>query len=492
MNLSPRPAFYSGHLLLLRVASCIVPGSERRDWRREWEGELWHVHHASLAGGFSWSVQFQMTAFCAGSFPDAMEVRRHAASAERPASLHESPAKSILCLCAVLVVCVVAARMLMGVHAESDSARFQLRPALLSVGLADAPFSRPTISFAQYRTWEMSRQRYFDDLAFYRITTESAANRAQPFRSLRVAHATANLLPILNLPVQAAQAMPGDDHLPALVISREAWIRDFGKEPLLDGVRIRLGGQMARVAGMVSYGSWQLPGHPDAWLLESDRDLLSATPPASEGFVIAHLSSLGRSIVSSEHVPIMDDGLYGTLLDQPIDGPERLFAFALFLALLALPAVTSISMSESTFSSHRPSFSRRLYRWIFLAAKFSIGACIAYYASCDLAYWNIAGFSPMAEFAQFVIAFVLCLFTFRWAVLDQRHRCPVCLRRVTHPAQVGTASCTFLGWNGTEMICTGGHTLLHVPSLPTSWFGAQRWLYLDASWEFLFAGGDVP
>jgi hypothetical protein len=34
----------------------------------------------------------------------------------------------------------------------------------------------------------------------------------------------------------------------------------------------------------------------------------------------------------------------------------------------------------------------------------------------------------------------------------------------------------------------GGHTLLHVPSLPTSWFSSQRWMFLDSSWEFLFAG----
>jgi len=33
----------------------------------------------------------------------------------------------------------------------------------------------------------------------------------------------------------------------------------------------------------------------------------------------------------------------------------------------------------------------------------------------------------------------------------------------------------------------GGHTLLHVPAQPTSWFSDQRWLYLDSSWQFLFA-----
>ena len=75
-------------------------------------------------------------------------------------------------------------------------------------------------------------------------------------------------------------------------------------------------------------------------------------------------------------------------------------------------------------------------------------------------------YSPLAEFAQLVWCFTICLFGFRWALADQRQRCPVCLRRVTHPARVGLASRTFLGWNGTEMMCMGGHTLLHVPSLP--------------------------
>jgi hypothetical protein len=85
------------------------------------------------------------------------------------------------------------------------------------------------------------------------------------------------------------------------------------------------------------------------------------------------------------------------------------------------------------------------------------------------------------------VGFLICLFGLRWAIMDQSRRCPVCLRRVTHPARVGIASWNFLGWNGTEMICTGGHALLHVPSLPTSWFSRQRWMYLDTSWDFLFA-----
>ena len=59
--------------------------------------------------------------------------------------------------------------------------------------------------------------------------------------------------------------------------------------------------------------------------------------------------------------------------------------------------------------------------------------------------------------------------------------------RMAHPVRVGQPSRTFLEWNGTELICERGHVLLHVPEIPTSWFGAQRWVCLDGSWRFLFA-----
>ena len=183
--------------------------------------------------------------------------------------------------------------------------------------------------------------------------------------------------------------------------------------------------------------------------------------------------------------------LYGSSIDAPVEGPWGIYEFAVFLALIALPAVISVSLGDSHVSAHRPSMKQRLNRALFLGAKFALIAAIGFAASLDLAYSNTLGYSPFAECLQLLWCFTICLFGFRWAIADQRKRCPVCLRRVTNPATVGLASRTFLGWNGTEMICMGGHALLHVPSLPTSWFSGQRWLYLDSSWEFLFADSYV-
>jgi hypothetical protein len=186
-----------------------------------------------------------------------------------------------------------------------------------------------------------------------------------------------------------------------------------------------------------------------------------------------------------------DADLWGVSFDERTRGPWTIFRFAVFLAFLALPAITSVSLGESSFSSHRPSWTKNLNRWMFMIAKIALLLSIAYFASLDLSYWNASAYSALSEYAQLASSFFICLFGMRWVLLDQRERCPVCLRRVTHPAQVGQASRTFLAWNGTELICTSGHTLLHVPGLPTSWFGTQRWLYLDTSWRFLFAGPGV-
>ena len=131
---------------------------------------------------------------------------------------------------------------------------------------------------------------------------------------------------------------------------------------------------------------------------------------------------------------------------------------------------------------------RRVCRWGFLATKIALVLAIVYFASLDLAYWHATRYSLASQYVQLVASFSICLFGMQWAVLDQRQRCPVCLGRVTNPAHVGFASRTFLGWNGTELMCADGHTLLQIPGLPTSWFSTQRWLYLDTSWEFLFAG----
>ena len=75
-----------------------------------------------------------------------------------------------------------------------------------------------------------------------------------------------------------------------------------------------------------------------------------------------------------------------------------------------------------------------------------------------------------------------------WGLADQRARCRVCLRLLCFPVRVGCPGCLLLDWSGTELLCTEGHGVLHVPDMATSWDAdADRWIALDDSWRELFA-----
>jgi hypothetical protein len=446
------------------------------------------------AGAVSWTGQRHLTAFCLGSFQDAACLRHEEPKvALASASTHGSAQRCLLWLGTVLALCIFLGRFLPGIQSEQNALRNQVQPgAVLIQQVSSKDGAGSSIPYAEYRDWKAHRQRFFDAMAFYRTRLEQANLDGVVRDPWLVAHASKNLFAVLG--IAPAYTEPGSDsNIPQAFLSPALWQSEFDSRQAILGQVIRLGNRVVRIAGVAPAGLWQLPGHPDLWVLEPEDDLARSSQSAS-GHVIARLSPRGEWQADDGVFSIIAysaDGdeieLQGVRFTSQAVGPSAIYFFALFLALLALPAITSVFQSESNFASHPPAFRTKAKRCVFLLAKIGLVAALGYFAAVDIAYCHSVDYSPSAEFLQFVASFSISLFGLRWAITDQSRRCPVCLRRVTHPAQVGIASCNFLGWNGTEMICTGGHALLHVPSLPTSWFSRQRWMYLDASWDFLFA-----
>jgi hypothetical protein len=78
-------------MMILHLAALLVPRSERPEWSREWESELWYVRRNRLM-------------FCLGAFRDALWVRRNSPG-ERHAFL-QSPRRclSLLAFLAALTI----------------------------------------------------------------------------------------------------------------------------------------------------------------------------------------------------------------------------------------------------------------------------------------------------------------------------------------------------------------------------------------------------
>src|SRR5258707_5859399 len=117
---------------LLRVSSLLVPATQRPEWLREWHSEFWHVRRECLPDyGFSWEAEREVTAFCFGSYPDALCLRRHFNLAGASPAVHGSAAQCVLWLATILAICAVVARLLPGVQSELESSRYHIRPGLL-------------------------------------------------------------------------------------------------------------------------------------------------------------------------------------------------------------------------------------------------------------------------------------------------------------------------------------------------------------------------
>jgi hypothetical protein len=203
--------------------------------------------------------------------------------------------------------------------------------------------------------------------------------------------------------------------------------------------------------------------HP--WLRSPIRCLMVLTTLASVAAVFFFRSS----------------GPLDTLLRASRGHREALFAHLLmiFVACVVLPATTSLALGEYPANPYSPARARRVRRWIFLGIKLSLIVMIVFCGTLDLA--QIAGVPAL----QPHVALLGYILAFRWALIDQRRRCPVCLRLLANPVRIGRAGQTILEWSGTELVCTKGHGLLHLPEIATT-YSAQRWLDLDASWSSLF------
>jgi hypothetical protein len=489
------------HLMLLQCASWIVPSRQRAEWSAEWRAELWYVSQRCNDQDSTEACNGEdAIAFCLGAFKDAFWLRRHTPLLKAGGGFRLDSARQCgLFLAGLAAASLMVALLLPGPRNAILRSPYHDRNGLLLIcpdGYLQA--NSPTIPLERYEEWKHRTQSIFTDFAFYRPLRTSAhfADRKTP--ALSLALASDNLFELLDIPVSSPELTEARaSHRPALLLSQTAWHRYFDGDPHISGKVVEIAGQRAMVAAIVSDDSWRLPQHVDAWLLE-DESHLAALPSASLGYVLGHVTETASAheVGGRLHMLVPDkdsyDGYDCVSLATRILQPFRVFLFALMLACLALPATTPLPLGNYPITSQSAFSTTRRRRWIFLLIKLALILPLTYCASLDLAYLNPTMSPVSSEEIQLLTSFCGLLFSFRWALRDQRHRCPVCLRLLTNPARVGQPSRNFLAWNGTELMCGRGHGLLHVPEISTSWFSTQRWLYLDPSWHGLFHEAYLP
>ena len=491
-------------LAILRAAAFIVPAYQRLDWYSEWTAELWQVWHTSNRDdrNLSYAKQQAIT-FCLGAFKDALWLRQNQVDHDEPESAVSralaSPSQCAFFLAATLAASVLLACYLPGARKAILPSPYADPQSLVMIspsGHTSVPF--PTIDLADYQSWRSSANSPFTGIAFYRPMVERVGIAKDQKPEISIALASDNLFELLQLPAGSGISnLTNREHLARLVLSHAAWEKFFHGDPRIMGRILEVAGKRAIVVGVIADDAWRLPGRMDAWLLQ-DEQSLAELPSRAKGYVVANVKTSvwpppkeGQWRMS---VPDPDDGAgsYDCVsLAERSKQPVFSFLFALILTCFVLPATTSLPLGEySTNCDHLDTWTKTR-RWAFFAVKMGLVVVTVGFLSIDLAHLTPSINSLSAEYIQLGTSLCGFLFAFRWALRDQRKRCPKCLRLLTNPAHVGQSSRNFLAWNGTELICVGGHGLLHIPDMPTSWFSTQRWLYLDPSWSGLFSDASL-
>ena len=483
-----RPALDAAPLLIVRAASLLVPRARRCEWTAEWTSELWHLRHdrgGDPAAGADGAIPISL-----GAIQDAWWLCRDRLRVRARAALRAgSAARCALVLGALAAAAICACVLMPGARDILAPLPYRDADTLVVIsGDGSSGTQAPGIRVADYREWTTDTASLYSQIAFYRPIVGQLHLAHHRTARLSVAVASENLLGMLGI----AGASAGQSGPPRLFLARSAWRRQYNGDSGIFGRTAQIDGQSALIAGVIPDSEWRLPGRADAWLLESPH-AFAILPPTVRGFVVAriHVDAFPppragwRSMVETRDGVTVDYAIISlsSIAAQPVFS----FLCALLLACLALPAVTALALGDYPLS-HEPMHRRIVARrWLFLAAKFLLVLTIVLFGSTDLAFGSRSVNLSTGSGIQALTSFLPLLFGFQWILRDQRRRCPVCLRRLSNPARVGQASCNFLSWCGTELICASGHGLLHIPEMPTSWFGTQRWLCLDSSWLCLFA-----
>jgi hypothetical protein len=440
------------YLAVLHAAALLVPAGGRREWLAEWCAELHYVARHSRRG--------RTAAFCLGALRDALWLRRHDEDF-RPQALLDSPFRCLGLLAIAAALCAIGAFRLPEARKLLPPVPYPDAGRLVLVSRGGQRVSEvPTMSPAAYRLLADHRQGRFSNVAFYRhLETRSGPD---------VAAASGNLFRLLGVPPASSGTV---------ILSERGWRKYFHRDPHIVGRTVRLAGETGVVAGVLPADDWRLPGQFDAWLLDDDRAMAGGT-----GFAVARLEDPrpGSWRMSPSILPLLvPDGAGGTIRYEcicPAFAELPVMGHVWMLAISLLVASTGTSFLLGEYGG-----GHRARRWIFFAAKFALLIVIVVCGSLDFGAIVSEALVPHSLLVGYVLAI-------RWALVDQRQRCPVCLRVLTSPTRIGGASHAFLAWYGTELICGRGHGLLHVPEIRTSSYWTQRWMSLDESWRGVISG----
>lgn len=478
---------------LIQTAAHVVPVALRDKWIREWHGRVWHQWQF-LEGEDAWNRQeaWLLLRRCLPAIPQAIALWWLQEDVQRFQNRWLGAPWSVLAgLCAALVLIAVlsgglpATKLLF--QAQSPANQRELFILLHpNVGGGNKPLPSDVVPAWAQNSHTLSR------VAPFVITRDHATSPTLAGTSPLVVRTNPDLFRVLNV-------QPAAGHFPVqgpaeLVIDYRTAERVSHLTTKVIGSRLRIGKESYPIAAV-------LPRHFRFLTRQPLAFLVAQTNTDSRVMVAARArTGVSKAAIDRELTKIAEDKTYYFFASQlrlqfqseAIVLPVTVFGITALCSGLLAAAVCGIRMRDS-----RRSWTGRESRWAlrrtaFFAAKTSLALLVVFVAGLEATRTEssilLASKDPANSplLLWFYVAGTMAVFF--WSIAEGRMRCRTCLRRLCSPVRVGSPGCLLLDWSGTELICSQGHGVLHVPHMTTSWQSdAQSWITMDESWQDLFS-----
>jgi MacB-like periplasmic core domain len=482
---------------LLRSASLLVPRRQRAVWYQEWYGEVWHwVHFLAESGRLNSQTSMELARHCWGAFPDAAWHRFDHKKVSR--AFDETPRTARFCLSAILFA-VLTLVLVTG-----------LAPTIRS-GFKPLPFHQP--DRLAYLSMHGSFTKYDEAILFREAakwaqgskTAEMVAAYSWHPISLQFPHdrvgdvsarVSPNFFDLLGNKAAMGRLFTLADEMNCagcVVITHRLWESQFHSDRNIVGKAISVDDHPGTVIGVLpenfvftfpEVSVWMLPGWGTTTNNFADRT----------GAVLRMDPHVTLAQTQQEFRRFAQTGGYSqpqleSFVSRAHQG-VKLYLFFTVLSLFGGMALGSSRLGGAKTRKLKLSFRHALRWWGFFSLKTLLLLALCFVGSLEFtgraSIILIGSVHPLVgPFATWLFL-VTAMVALSWSLHDQGRRCRLCLRRLGNEASVGTPGYLLLDWWGTELVCSDGHGLLHVPEMKSSWQEFDQWVSLDESWKPLF------
>jgi len=482
---------------LLRAASLLVPKPQRATWYQEWYGEIWHwLHFLAESGRLNRQTTMELARHCWGAFPDAAWHRFSQKKVTR--AFAEGPRTARFCLLATFGALIFL--VLVTGLAPTIRAGFKPLPFAQPDRLAYLPMRGSFLKFDEENLFRATaqwaeRSKTAPQAAGYSWHPVALIFPNDVVRDIS-ARVSPNFFEVLGNKAELGRVFaPGDEANCAhcVVITHRLWTTQFNSERNIVGATILIDNRPGTVIGVLPENFVFIFPEVSVWLLPpwgvTTKNFADRT-----GAVLRMAPHATLAQAKDEYSHFAGEDGYGqpqmeSFVSRAHQG-AKLYLFFTVLSLFGGIALGSSRLGGAKTRKLKLSFRHTLRWWGFFSVKTLLLLAICFVVSLELtgkvSIMLTGSVHPLVGPFSTWLFLVTAMIALSWSLHDQGRRCRLCLRRLGNEASVGTPSYLLLDWWGTELVCSDGHGLLHVPEMKSSWQEFDQWVSLDESWKPLF------